>query len=44
MKAPQLNDLIIRPATKEDLDGVCEVIRAYSLDMFGVYNNAKRNV
>lgn len=44
MKAPQLNDLIIRPATKEDLDGVCEIIRAYSLDMFGVDNNAKRNV
>jgi len=44
MKEPQLNDLIIRPATKDDLDGVCEVIRAYSLDLFGIDNNAKRNV
>ncbi|MFC2079645.1 GNAT family N-acetyltransferase [Candidatus Bipolaricaulota bacterium] len=44
MKAPQLNDLIIRPATQDDLNGVCEVIRAYSVDMFGVENDAKRNV
>ena len=44
MKALQLNDLTIRPATKDDLDGVCEVIRAYSVDMFGVDNNAKRDV
>jgi len=44
MQELQLNDLTIRPATKDDLDGVCEVIRAYSLELFGVDNNAKRNV
>ena len=44
MQELQLNDLTIRPATKDDLDGVCEVIRAYSLELFGIDNNAKRNV
>lgn len=44
MKAPHLSTLTIRPATSDDLEGVCEVIRAYSVDMFGVENDAKRNV
>ncbi|MFC2105955.1 GNAT family N-acetyltransferase [Candidatus Bipolaricaulota bacterium] len=44
MKAAQRNDLTIRPATQEDIDGICEVIRAYSLEMFDIDNDAKRNV
>jgi len=44
MKARQQVDSIIRPATQEDLTGVCEVINAYSLAIHSIPNDAKRNV
>jgi mycothiol synthase len=44
MKSSQKHDWIIRPATHEDIDGVCEIINAYSLAIFGISNDAKRNV
>jgi len=31
MKSLQQGDWILRPATHEDLTGVCEIINAYSL-------------
>ena len=36
--------LQLRPTTQDDMDGVCEVINAYSMDLFGVPMDAKRNV
>ena len=44
MKRARLNDLTIRSAAKDDIDGVCELINAYSMDIHGVSNDAKRNV
>ncbi|MCK5247844.1 GNAT family N-acetyltransferase, partial [Candidatus Bipolaricaulota bacterium] len=44
MKSSQNDDWIIRPATRKDVDGVCELINAYSLDILGIGNDAKRNV
>jgi len=44
MQSCQKNDWIIRPATRGDIGGVCEVISAYSLDIHGIDNDAKRNV
>jgi mycothiol synthase len=36
MTTPQQCDWQLRPATMNDLDGVCDVISAYSLDLLGV--------
>lgn len=44
MQSSQKNDWIIRPATRDDIGGVCEVISAYSLDIHGIDNDARRNV
>ncbi len=44
MKSSQKHDWIIRPATHEDIDGVCEIINACSLDIHGIRNDAKHNV
>jgi mycothiol synthase len=44
MTTPQQCDWQLRPATMNDINSVCEVINAYSVDMFGIENDAKRNV
>ena len=44
MKSSKNIDWIIRPATKDDIDGVCEVINAHSLDILGIPCDAKNNV
>jgi mycothiol synthase len=36
MNKPQQSNWNLRPATMDDLDGVCDVINAYSLDLLGV--------
>ncbi|MBU1049811.1 GNAT family N-acetyltransferase [Candidatus Bipolaricaulota bacterium] len=36
MNSPVLNNWSLRPAHLDDLDGVCDVIDAYSLDLLGV--------
>lgn len=41
---PVGRDLVLRSATEDDIEGVCEVINAYSLDLLGVPMDAKRNV
>jgi len=44
MKSAQQHQWTIRPATNDDISGVCEMIDAYSLDMHGIHNDARRNV
>lgn len=44
MKSSQKYDWITRPATNGDIDSVCEIINACSLDIHGIANDAKRNV
>jgi mycothiol synthase len=44
MTTCQQDDWQLRPAVVSDLDGICELINAYSVDMFGLENDAKRNV
>ena len=44
MKEPQLNDFTIRPTTMDDLDGVGDVINAYSQDLHGVGTDNRKHV
>lgn len=44
MKEPKLNGFTIRPATMDDLDGVCEAIDAYSQDLHGVGTDNRKHV
>jgi len=44
MKSSQTNEWMIRPAIHSDIDGVCELINAYSLDILDIANDAKSNV
>jgi len=44
MESPHDITWDLRVATRNDIDGVCELISAYSLDMHGIDNDARRNV
>jgi len=38
------HDWILRPASRDDLEGICEVFGAYALDVHGVASDTRRNI
>jgi hypothetical protein len=44
LKSPDRNDWILRPASRDDLDGICEVLAAYSLAVHGAPSDTRRSI